>query len=169
MLAEAHRIIDTARARGVTLRLLGGLAVREHCRETAFCERPYRDIDLVGPRERREGRDGGAREGWAGTRTARWRWPPWAASGSSSGTAGTWRLAAALHDDDRIDLYLDAFRLHHSIDLRRRLELEPYTVSTSDVLLVKLQRTEVNEDDLRDILTVVKDAAELGDDERPVP
>ena len=41
-------MIDAARSQGLTLRLLGGLAVREHCRETAFCERPYRDIDLVG-------------------------------------------------------------------------------------------------------------------------
>ena len=40
--------------------------------------------------------------------------------------------------------------------------VEPYTVSTSDVALVKLQRTTANDDDLRDIVTVVKDAAELG-------
>ena len=48
MLAEAHSIIDAARSRGPTLRLLGGLAVREHCLADAFCERPYRDIDLAG-------------------------------------------------------------------------------------------------------------------------
>ena len=29
--AEARRIVDSARQRGVTLRLLGGLAIRQHC------------------------------------------------------------------------------------------------------------------------------------------
>ena len=33
MLDEGHRLVDAARAEGLTLRLLGGLAVREHCRD----------------------------------------------------------------------------------------------------------------------------------------
>ena len=164
MLAEAHRIIDAAQSRGPTLRLLGGLAVREHCRADAFCERPYRDIDLAGL-----GREVKATTavlvglGWQENRQV------------AMATAGRKRQffrecrhgsrAERAHDDDRIDLYVDAFRLHHSIDLRRRLQLEPYTVSTSDVLLVKLQRTTLNDDDLRDIVTVVKDAVELGEDD----
>ena len=41
------------------------------------------------------------------------------------------------HDDDRVDVYLDTFRLHHQIPLRRRLTLEPYTVPAADVLLVE--------------------------------
>ena len=48
MLAEARRIVDTARDRHVVLRLLGGLAVREHCKVLDFCERDYADLDLVG-------------------------------------------------------------------------------------------------------------------------
>ncbi len=162
MLAEAHRIIDAAQSRGPTLRLLGGLAVREHCRADAFCERPYRDIDLAGL-----GREVKATTavlvglGWQENRQV------------AMATAGRKRQffrecrhgsrAERAHDDDRIDLYVDAFRLHHSIDLRRRLQLEAYTVSTSDILLVKLQRTTLNDDDLRDIVTVVKDAVELGE------
>jgi hypothetical protein len=166
MLAEAHLIIDTARAQGVTLRLLGGLAVREHCRETAFCRRAYRDIDLVGP-------GGAAKRATAVLAGLGWdenRQVAMATMGRKRQFFRDCRHAAAggrVHDDDRIDLYLDAFRLHHSIDLRRRLEFEPYTVSTSDVLLVKLQRTELNEDDLRDILTVLKDAADISDDDAP--
>ncbi|MGZ4199589.1 MAG: hypothetical protein ACXVP1_05335 [Thermoleophilia bacterium] len=166
MLAEAHLIIDTARAQGVTLRLLGGLAVREHCRETAFCRRAYRDIDLVGL-------GSAAKRATAVLAGLGWdenRQVAMATMGRKRQFFRDCRHPAAggrAHDDDRIDLYLDAFRLHHSIDLRRRLEFEPYTVSTSDVLLVKLQRTELNEDDLRDILTVLRDAAGISDDDAP--
>jgi hypothetical protein len=160
MLGEAHRIIDAARAEGVTLRLVGGLAVREHCREAAFCERPYRDIDLAVPRRSAKSATTLlARLGWTENRQvamaaagAKRQFFRPCRHGDDEGTA---------HVDDRIDLYLDAFRLHHTIDLRRRLEIEPYTVSTSDVALVKLQRTVANDDDLRDIVTVVKDAAAL--------
>ena len=34
MADEARRLIDAARAEGLTLRLLGGLGVREHCHES---------------------------------------------------------------------------------------------------------------------------------------
>ena len=166
MLAEAHRIIDAARSRGPTLRLVGGLAVREHCRQDAFCERPYRDIDLAGL-----GREVKASSallvglGWQENRQV--------AMATAGGKRQFFREcrhgshAERAHDDDRIDLYVDAFQLHHAIDLRRRLRLEPYTVSTSDVLLVKLQRTTLNDDDLRDVVTVIKDAAELGERDAP--
>jgi len=54
MIAEAKRIIDTARNKGVILRLIGGLAVRKHCEVINFCERDYSDIDLVGLRSQVE-------------------------------------------------------------------------------------------------------------------
>ena len=166
MLDEAHRIIDAARAEGVTLRLVGGLAVREHCREAAFCERPYRDIDLAVPRRGAKAATALlGRLGWTENRQV-----AMAAAGAKRQFFRACRHhddAGTAHVDDRIDLYLDAFRLHHTIDLRRRLEIEPYTVSTSDVALVKLQRTAANDDDLRDIATVVKDAPDLTTSDLP--
>ena len=166
MLAEARGIVDAARAEGVLVRLLGGLAVREHCTHTRFCERPYRDIDLAalaGASKAVTAMLG--RLGWAENRQV-----AMATMGRKRQFFRDCRHGAGTdraHDDDRVDLYLDAFRLHHTIDLRRRLDLERYTVSTSDVLLVKLQRTEVNPDDLRDIVTMVKDAVGLGEDDEP--
>ena len=53
MLDEGRRIVDAARSEGLTLRLLGGLAVREHCRDAELCERDYSDLDMVGPPGRR--------------------------------------------------------------------------------------------------------------------
>ncbi|MEM2109420.1 MAG: hypothetical protein QW327_02925 [Candidatus Odinarchaeota archaeon] len=45
---EAKRIIDKAIEENVVLKLIGGLAVRNHCEIIDFCERDYSDIDLVG-------------------------------------------------------------------------------------------------------------------------
>jgi len=166
MLGEARHIIDVARRQGVTLRLLGGLAVREHCHESPFCERSYRDIDLVtlaGSAKAATAVIGGL--GWSENRQV--AMATMARRRQFFRTCRHPTAAGRAHVDDRIDLYLDAFRLHHSIDLRRRLEGEPYTVSVSDVLLVKLQRTEVNDDDLHDIVAVIGDAAGLGDDDAP--
>ena len=166
MLAEARHIIDVARDQGVALRLIGGLAVREHCRRSAFCERSYRDIDLVTVA-------GSAKAATAVLGGLGWRENRQVAMATMARRRQFFRTcrhptaAGHAHDDDRIDLYLDAFRLHHTIDLRRRLDGGPYTVPKSDVLLVKLQRTEANDDDLGDIAAVISDAAKLGGDDAP--
>jgi hypothetical protein len=47
MLDEGGRLVDAARSEGLTLRLLGGQAVREHCRTHVLCERDYSDLDMV--------------------------------------------------------------------------------------------------------------------------
>lgn len=165
MLGEARALIDEARADGVALRLVGGLAVRAHCVTPALCERPFRDIDLVAPR--RAGRAVGVlltARGWTENRQV-----AMASAGAKRqffrGCRHALPAAGRAHIDDRIDLYLDAFRLHHAIDLRRRLELDPYTVPLSDVLLVKLQRTQADPDDVRDMLVVLESADSLGDDD----
>ena len=41
---EGRGLVDAARAEGMTMRLLGGLGVREHCRSFALCERDYSDL-----------------------------------------------------------------------------------------------------------------------------
>jgi hypothetical protein len=166
MLAEARAIIDAARARGLTLRLVGGLAVRAHCRAPAPCGRPCRDIDLVAARRSARATcallDG---LGWVENRQV-----AMAAAGAKRQFFRRCRhltAAGRAHVDDRIDLYLDAFRLHHAIDLRARLGLDPYTVSLADVLLVKLQRTQAEPDDVRDMLVVLESAHALGRDDAP--
>jgi hypothetical protein len=67
-----------------------------------------------------------------------------------------------VHADDHIDVFLDTFRMDHDIALARRLRIEPYTVSLSDLLLTKLQIFRLNEKDVRDIVTLLADA-EVGD------
>jgi hypothetical protein len=164
MLDEGRSLVDAARAEGLTLRLLGGLAVREHCRAAELCERDYSDLDMV-----------------ARARQAR----PLVALFARFGYAENYEVSTATanaelqfvrpcahsearpaHTDDHIDVFLDTFRMDHDIALARRLDIEPYTVSLSDLLLTKLQIFRLEEKDMRDIVTLLGDVA-VGEADEP--
>jgi hypothetical protein len=167
MLEEGHRLVDAARSQGLTLRLLGGLAVREHCRAFDLCARDYSDLDMVAPARQAhrlaallasfgyaENFDVSTETGKAELQFVR--------PCEHRGEPGT----RPAHIDDHIDVFLDTFRMDHDIALARRLQIEPYTVSLSDLLLTKLQIFKLNDKDLRDIVTLL-DAAEVGDEDAP--
>ena len=164
---EARQLIDAARAEGLTLRLLGGLGVREHCHTLELCERDYSDLDMVAPaKQARQLVALFARFGFAenvevsmATSAAELQFvrPCKHGGGLEPGLA---------HTDDHIDVFLDSFRMDHEIALAERLDVEPYTLSLSDLLLTKLQIFKLNEKDLRDILTIFTDA-EVGEQEAP--
>ena len=132
-------------------------------RRQGACRRHHRDLDLVAPRRGAKRLLATfARLGYEENRHVR------LASGGAllqvyrpcvhRGPAG------AVHPDDRVDVYLDAFRQHHSLPLRPRLGREAYTVPPSDVLLAKLLRTRMSEADVRDVATLLRDV-EVRDDE----
>ena len=167
MLDEGRRLVDAARTEGLTLRLLGGLAVREHCRTSAPCERDYSDLDMVAPaRQARRlvalfTRFGFAENHEVSTATANRELQFTRPCGHGDIAAG-----GPTHADDHVDVFLDAFRMDHVVNLGRRLEIEPYTVSLSDLLLTKLQIFRLEEKDLRDIVTLLDDA-EVGQEDAP--
>jgi hypothetical protein len=163
MLDEALDLVDAARADGVDVRLVGGLAVLALCAEPRSCRRHHRDLDLVAPRPAakrllatfaRLGYEENSHVRFASGGAVLQVYRPCAHLGS----------AGPAHADDRVDVYLDAFRQHHTIPLRRRLGREPYTVPPSDVLLAKLLRTHVSETDVQDVATLLRDV-EVRDDE----
>jgi hypothetical protein len=167
MLDEGHRLVDAARAQGIALRLLGGLGVREHCHTLELCTREYSDLDMVAPAKQArrlaalfasfgyvENFDVSTATGDAERQFVR---PCEHVGGPGPGPA---------HADDHIDVFLDTFRMDHEIALGRRLEIDPYTVSLSDLLLTKLQIFRLNEKDMRDIATLLADA-EVGEQDAP--
>jgi hypothetical protein len=166
MLDEALDLVDAARAEGVELRLVGGLAVLALCSDPARCRRDHRDVDCVAPRPAaRRLLDVFARAGYEENRHVR------LASGGAllqvyRSCAHRGPSGQSLHEDDRVDVYLDAFRLHHIVPLRRRLRREPYTLSPSDVLLAKLLRTRMSETDVLDAAVLLRDV-EVRDDDWP--
>jgi hypothetical protein len=53
ILNEADRIIDAAKNKNITLRLLGGVAIAKRCASVKHpaIARTYPDIDLIGPKK----------------------------------------------------------------------------------------------------------------------
>lgn len=165
MAAEGRRIVDAARARGVTLRLLGGLAVATHCDGLASCEREYADVDLAGLSREAVGvvdvlRDLGYGER-DHVRTATMGRQAQFVRPCEHVTADDGRA----HEDDHVDVFFDRFRMEHELDLRDRLALHPYTLSASDLLVTKLLITHAEPRDVHDalhLLAVSADAPEGG-------
>ncbi len=58
---------------------------------------------------------------------------------------------------DHLDVFLDAMRMDHDVDLRYRLGIDPYAISPADILLTKLQIGRAAEKDVRDVVALLKD------------
>ena len=57
----------------------------------------------------------------------------------------------------QVDVFVDEANLCHRIDLRRRIELAPLTLSLADLTVLKLQVVETNEKDYLDICAIFAD------------
>lgn len=153
-MSEAVRIIDAATAKGVILRLLGGIAIRMHCEIVDFCERDYSDIDLVGlSRQRNEIIKVFEEVGYA-------------PDVQFNALYGTKRLIFDHPAGEHIDVFLDHFAMEHDLDFSERLQIEKYTLPLSDLLLTKLQIHSINEKDIRDSITILKDS-DIGEEDNP--
>jgi hypothetical protein len=145
---EAERLVALATHDGLTVRVLGGVAVRVRCPSAAHppLARAYGDIDLVAPRRE--------------SRAVR-------AMLDAAGYLGDRRLNA-LHGDRRlyyadpahdrhIDVFVGAFQMCHTLELEGRLALDPVTLSLADLLLTKLQIVQINAKDMRDSIALLVD------------
>ena len=127
---EACRIVDAARARGIALRLLGGLAVRAHCTEMAFCDRDYADLDMVGRRRQiREIAELFVDLGYAENPRARMSTRGRQLQFTRACEHADPGLGVSVHPDDHVDVFLDVFKMDHELDLGDRFELaDEYTL-----------------------------------------
>lgn len=146
-LEEARRVVESAEERGLTVRQIGGTAVRAHS-ETARVapfDREYRDVDFVGTREDEAGivelmEDLGYR------------------SNNRFNTMHRFRLEFYDEANDRkADYCVDRFQFCHEWSLRGRLEVDYPTVPIEDLLLSKLQIFEASDRDVRDMVAMLAD------------
>ncbi len=151
---EAKRIVDHARLNGVQLRLLGGLAVRMRCSSISYCERPYSDIDLIGLKSQ------------APQITEAFRELGYVPDAGFNALHGAQRLKFEDHVNNRhCEVFLDEFRMDHTLDFRGRLGIDPYTVSLTDLFLTKIQIVRLDEKDLKDMFGLFRDH-KIGVDDR---
>jgi hypothetical protein len=141
LLAEGRRLVEEAAARGLDVRLLGGIAIwaRSSNGARAALGREYADIDLAGRRKQsRPLRDLLEELGYQPERTF-------------NATHGARRLL--YHAPDRsyhVDVFLDELGMSHNLDLGERLDAEELTLPAAELLLTKLQVAELNRKDAAD-------------------
>jgi len=145
----AGHILEEARRRQITVRLLGGAAIRMRCpnaHANPILTRNVPDIDLICRRKHSKGLTQLLVEFGAAPNS----------------------MFNALHGDKRmlfsdvkntrqIDVFLDLFEMCHTFDFSKRMELDEGTLPLADLLLTKLQIIEINEKDYKDVLCLVLD------------
>jgi len=145
---EAKRLIQVGEAQGLTLRLLGGLAIYLHSPSAAHrtLARQYPDIDLATLKQ-----NGPAiepflvGEGYTPNRTFN------TLSGSRR------QLYYDQEHNRQVDVFIGSFEMCHKLPLADRLYLEALTVPLAELFLTKMQIVQMNEKDILDVCALVLD------------
>jgi len=148
VLKEAERLISTAEAQQITLRLLGGTAIGIRCPSAKHraVARKYPDIDLIGRKKQ--------------SRTIRTFFTTMGYEENKMFNAlrGSSRLMFFdMVNKRRIDIFLDYFDMCHRFDLSDRLMIDPKTLPLADLLATKLQVVKTNEKDIKDMVALLLD------------
>jgi hypothetical protein len=154
IVAEGRRVLDAARDAGLTVRLLGGVAVNVRSSGLpSALTRPYKDLDFA-TSKRSSGdlqkllRDIG--------------YEPHLGFNAMNGRE---RLLFYDNPNQRqVDVFVSSFRMCHEIPLEKRLEVDDDTVPLAELLLTKLQIIEVNEKDVRDTVALLLEHDVTDDD-----
>lgn len=148
ILEEALAIVRGGGAKGVTLRLLGGLAIRAQSPGTPTPPflRAYKDIDLAGP------------SGQSAAIQTHMTELGYQADRTFNNLHGRERLFFWDEVHARqVDVFLDKMTLCHVIEFKDRLAQETVTIPLAELLLSKLQIVEINDKDLSDALLLLRD------------
>jgi len=142
---EALGLISAAQERGITARLLGGMAVQVLCPD--YPPRPssgLQDIDLASVTSSRKALQNFLIEqGHLPDKTFN----------ALYGHKQLYFVSAV--SGRPIDVLIDRLVMCHELDFRGRISRMPYTLDPLDVLLSKLQIVKLNEKDVRDIVYVL--------------
>src|ERR1700674_1584144 len=141
---EARRLVGGAASVGLTIRALGGVAVRMQTpSDTPLLSRNIGDIDIAT-------RQGGWRALADFLKSAGFR-----PDDMFNALNGARRLLFFDHVNDRkLDVFVGEFDMCHSIPVTGRLEKDPMTIPLAELLLTKLQIVQLTERDLRDIYSL---------------
>ena len=149
-----YRVVNAASERGILLRVVGGLAVRVHCKDPRrFYPREYPDVDFIAEKI---------------------EYNKIAAFFSNIGYTpnkqfnllnGTQRQIYYHQESGKhIDVFIGDFEMCHKIPLSGRLHLDPVTIPLAELLLSKTQIVELNRKDASDVMNLLFDN-EVGDDD----
>ena len=145
---EGDRLLASAAADGVVLRLLGALAFAKRCPQHAHLQerlgRAYTDIDFGGYGRQAEGirrvltRDGYAEDAMTFV--------------ESEGSRMVWNHpGTGLH----LDVFLDKLSFCHTVPWKGRLDVDDQTIPLAEMLMQKMQIVQINEKDLIDTIMLL--------------
>lgn len=145
---EARQILDSAASRDVTLRLMGGIAVRVRCPGQADTfqrfGRHYSDVDVVAVGRHVKGlRDSFVALGYTED------------SHVYVDSAGSRIVAYRPASTTHVDVFLDDLEFCHTIPMKGRLEVDDVTLPLAELVLQKLQIVEINRKDLIDLVALL--------------
>lgn len=150
-------LVEAATGEGITIRLMGGVAIWLHSSEKARLTlgRDYPDLDFVAhEQESRRLREFLERQGYVGEKLF-------------NAVHGAQRLLYRHPEQDyQIDIFLDKFNMSHKLDFSRRLDSESPTLPAAELLLTKLQIAEINRKDVGDTVMLLW-SHRLGDKDGP--
>lgn len=155
---EALRLIALAHAKGIVLRVLGGIAIQLRCPHAKHrsLTRHYADLDFVVMNKQ------------AHALTSMLTTSGYSANRRFNALHGEKRLL--FYDESRarqVDIFVGSFEMCHKLPLEQRLHLHPLTLSPADLLLTKLQIVQLNAKDIQDILALLLDFAPVRSSTQP--
>ncbi len=134
---------------GLTLNLLGGLAVRLECRriirEVPTLERPIRNINFAGYSKDRSRIEKMMQD--AGLNADR-------EFNMANGDERILFLSEGRGASSRIEVFLDKMKMNHEVPFIDRLDAESLTISPTDLLLSKLQIVDLTRKDAMDLFAL---------------
>ncbi|MDA4122872.1 MAG: hypothetical protein OK456_06820 [Thaumarchaeota archaeon] len=145
---EAKRIMEQAEQKKITLRLFGGISFYFRCPSAKHrtLQRNYVDVDFMG------------RAKQSGEIKRLFMDLGYAPRERFNAMQGSRRLIFNdIPRQRRVDIFLDVFEMSHKFNFKDRLELDRYTLSLADMLATKLQIVEINEKDIKDIISMFID------------
>src|SRR5580698_3133441 len=145
---EAKRIIEVAQQNKIILRLFGGVSFYFRCPSAKHrsLQRNYVDVDFMGhAKQSKEIKQLFDELGYV----PRDRF---------NAMQGYRRLIFNdIEHQRRVDIFLDVFEMCHKFNFKDRLEIDQYTISLADMLETKLQIVEINQKDLKDVVSMFVD------------
>lgn len=161
LLALAKQLVQQGKERGVTLRILGHLAVRDHTHQyreliDKMGRIPTHDIDYMGYSKEETEADHMFKE---------MDYKPDRAVAFSQEYGIQRLIYHHPHEEIIAEIFLDQLRMAHTLDFRGRLELDSPTISLVDLLLSKLQIQQITEKDIKDMIVLLAEH-DLGSGDR---
>jgi hypothetical protein len=154
VVAEGRRVLDAAREEGLTVRLLGGVAVNVRSQGLPpALTREYKDLDFATAKKS------------AGNLQKLLRDLGYEPHVGFNAMNGKERLLFYDNPNSRqVDVFVSSFRMCHAIPLEERLSVDEDTVPLAELLLTKLQIIELNEKDVRDTVALLLEHDVTDDD-----